>query len=85
VYYQEVFAWRMRFARTFRNLTQRTQRKATESTEVSVPQTIEMVAGSAVLRMAGAYLTKRPSRSWSRPTKVLEERNLRNRSEISRF
>ena len=31
------------------------------------------------------YLRKRPSRSWSRPTKVFAERNLPKRSRISRF
>ena len=31
------------------------------------------------------YFRKRPSRTWSRPTKVLEERNLPKMSRISRF
>jgi hypothetical protein len=31
------------------------------------------------------YFRKRPSRSWSRPTKVLEERNFPNMSRTSRF
>ena len=59
LYYREVFARGTRFARTLRNLTQWTQRKAAESTEVSVLQAIEMVAGRTHLRMARSLLDEK--------------------------